>query len=84
MPKRKKERGRPLKKRYPPRADATPEDIAQAMFSLPAGRKREYMEAGPQGTVYHCVDCEREVHYPDTLYRDGRCDACHSAVSASA
>ena len=40
MPKReKKERGRPLKKRYPPRVDATPEDMAQAMFSLPAGRQ---------------------------------------------
>ena len=40
MPKRKeKELGRPLKKRYPARLDATPEDMAQAMFSLPAGRK---------------------------------------------
>ena len=29
MPKReKKERGRPLKKRYPPRVDATPEEMA--------------------------------------------------------
>ena len=35
MPKRKKELGRPLKKRYPPRMDATPEEMAQAMFSLP-------------------------------------------------
>ena len=40
MPKRKKnERGRPLKKRYPPRIDATAEDMAREMFSLPAGRK---------------------------------------------
>ena len=23
---------------------------------------------GPEGPVYRCVDCEREVHYPDTLY----------------
>ena len=84
MPKPKKERGRPMKKRYPPRVDAKPEDIAQAMFSLPAGRKWEYMEAGPDGTVYRCADCQREVNYPDTLYRDGRCEACHSAVSASA
>ena len=59
MPKReKKERGRPLKKLYPPRVDATPEDMAQAMFSLPAGRKWEYVEAGPKGTVYRCADCE--------------------------
>ena len=81
MPKReKKERGRPLKKLYPPRVDATPEDMAQAMFSLPAGRKWEYVEAGPKGTVYRCADCEREVHYPDTLYRDGRCETCHAVV----
>ena len=85
MPKRKKkERGRPLKKRYPPRADATPEDIAQAMFSLPAGRKWEYKEAGPDGTVYRCADCEREVYYPETLYRDGRCEACHAATEVRA
>ena len=36
---------------------------------------------GPEGPVYHCVDCEREVHYPDTLYRDGRCETCHTAVT---
>ena len=34
------------------------------------------MAAGPKGTVYRCADCEREVHYPDTLYRDGRCETC--------
>ena len=83
MPKReKKERGRPMKKRYPPRIDATAEEIAQAVFALPAGRKWEYMEAGPDGTVYRCTDCEREVHYPDTLYRGGRCGPCHASVSA--
>ena len=83
-PRRKKERGRPLENRYPPRVDATPEDIAQAMFSLPAGRKWEYMETGPEGTVYRCVNCVREVHYPDTLYSDGRCERCHAAVKVGA
>ena len=82
MPKRKKiERGRPIERKYPPRVDATPEEMAQAMFSLPAGRKWKYKEAGPDGTVYRCTDCEREVYYPDTLYRDGRCETCHAAVS---
>ena len=63
---KKKELGRPAKKKnlYPPRVDATPEDMAQAMFSLPAGRKWEYLEAGPEGPVYRCADCEREVNYP--------------------
>ena len=76
MPKReKKERGRPLKKRYPPRVDATPEDMAQAMFSLPADHKWEYQENEPE---YRCVDCKQAVHYPDTLYQDGRCESCHA------
>ena len=69
-----------MKRPYPPRVDATPEEIAQAMFSLPAGHKWEYKEAGRKGTVYRCVDCEREVNYPDTLYRDGRCETCHAAA----
>ena len=55
MPKRKKERGRPMKRPYPPRVDARPEDMAQAMFSLPAGRKWKYMEAGPEGPLYKNV-----------------------------
>ena len=68
MPKgKKKELGRPLKRPYPPRVDATPEDIAQAMFSLPAGRKWEYMEAGPDGPVYRCADCERGSPLPGHL-----------------
>ena len=35
MPDYKKERGRPLGRKYPPTIDATAEEIAQAMFSLP-------------------------------------------------
>ena len=78
MPKRKKERGRPMKRKYPPRMDATPEEMLQAMFSLPAGRKWEYLESEPE---YRCLACQQSVNYPDTLYRDGRCEACHAAVS---
>ena len=28
---------------------------------------------------YRCAACGREVHYPDTLDRDGRCEDCHTA-----
>ena len=65
-------RGRPVEKKLPPRIDATPEQMAQAMFALPADHEWQY---GPR-TVYRCVDCEKAVHYPDTLYRDGRCGDC--------
>ena len=26
--------------------------------------------------------CEKAVHYPNTLYQDGRCETCHAAVAA--
>ena len=71
MARKKKERGRPMELRYPPRIDATAEELAQAMF-----------RAGPiKGPVvekiYTCADCKREVYYPEILYRDGRCEKCH-------
>ena len=73
MPKRKKERGRPLERKYPPRIDATAEEIAQAMFNTPPSTELEVRE-------YRCADCARVVNYPDTLYQDGRCETCHAAV----
>ena len=82
MPKPKKERGRPLKRPYPPRVDATPEDMAQAMFShtrrSQVGVPRKLAR---KGRCIRCADCEREVNYPETLYRDGRCETCHAIVS---
>ena len=76
MPRRKKERGRPLHRKYPPRIDATPEEIAEAMFSVPISRIRELESK----TEYRCVDCGEEVNYPDTLYNDGKCETCHFSV----
>ena len=68
MPNRKKkEQGRPGRN-LPPRVDATAEEIAQAMFALPANHKWKYLESKPE---YRCTDCNREVSYPETLYRDG-------------
>ena len=72
---KKREVGRPMKRGYAPRIDATPEEMAKAMFSLPADHQWEYEKEG--GKVYKCVDCGREVAYPETLYRDGRCEDCH-------
>lgn len=71
---KKRERGRPMKRGYAPRVDATPEEIAKALFSLPASHVWQYEKGG--GKVYHCRDCQREVNYPETLYRDGRCENC--------
>ena len=74
MPRNKKARGRPARP-LPPRVEATPEVIAKAMFSLPADYEWQYEKDG--GTLYRCVDCERVVSYPETLYDDGRCANCH-------
>ena len=60
----------------PPRIEATPEQLAQAMFRLPADHQWEYLKDGPK--EYRCVDCERPVKYPEVLYDDGRCQGCHA------
>ena len=77
MPRSKRDRGRPLKNKYPPRIDASPEEIAEAFFSFPANRPVKSKDS------YRCADCGAEVNYPDTLYNDGRCEKCHKAVPAA-
>lgn len=70
--KKKKERGRPMELRYPPRIDATPEEVVQAMF-------RAGPVTGPvSGRTYYCGACQRAVYYPEVLYRDGLCTGCHN------
>ena len=66
----KKPMGRPGRK-YPPRIDATPEEIARLV--LKGGRPK----ARVKGRTYRCGACGRAVYYPETLYRDGRCPECH-------
>lgn len=67
MPRKRKELGRPARP-YPPRIDATAEEIA-----------RVFMRTAPPGPLideectYCCDECGREVNYPEILYRDGRC-----------
>ncbi len=71
----KKAKGRPGRK-YPPKIDATPEEIAHVVLN--AGQ--------PNGPVkeqdYSCEGCEREVYYPETLYDDGLCPECHAVAQA--
>ena len=71
---KKKPRGRPVEKRYPPRIDATPEELARTVLN--AGRPK----ARVKSRTYRCGACGREVQYPETLYRDGRCPECHGAA----
>ena len=40
----KRGRGRPVTKEYPDRIDASPEQIAEAMFKMPADHKWKYPE----------------------------------------
>ena len=75
MVRRKKERGRPARP-LPPRVDATAEEMARAMFALSPDHEWGYEKE--DGKTYRCKDCEREVSYPDTLYRDGRCEDCRN------
>ena len=74
MPRPKKERGRPMKRRYPPRIDATPEQIAKTMFQT---LSEDVSDAGPQ--VYRCEVCRRAVYYPEILYKGGLCVVCRAS-----
>ncbi len=62
-------KGRPARK-YPPRVDATPEELARVVLN--GGRPRGSIK----GQAYRCAACGREVNYPETLYRDARCEGC--------
>ena len=73
-----RERGRPSRP-LPPRIDATPADMARAMFRLPADYQWDYERNG--GAEYRCVDCGREVAYPETLHNDARCEECHAIAN---
>ena len=75
MAKRKKALGRPMEKGYPPRIDATPEELAQAMF------RASLDTVVDTDKVYHCKECAREVNYPEILYRDGRCEGCTETLA---
>ena len=68
---KKKPRGRPVEKMYPPRIDATPEEIARTVLN--GGRPK----ARVLSRIYRCGACGRAVYYPLTLHNDGRCPECH-------
>ena len=70
---RKKPRGRPMKKGYPPRIDATPEQVLQAMFSTPPNAVIEERD-------YRCSGCGCAVNYPEVLHNDNQCSECHAAA----
>ena len=77
MARQKKNRGRPPVRFLPPRVDATPEEMAKALFALPSDHRWQYEQ--DSGKVYRCSVCEQAVHYPNTLYLDGRCEECREA-----
>ena len=71
----KKPRDRPVEKGYPPRIDATAEELARVVLN--GGR----LKGSVKGLVYRCAGCGREVIYPETLYRDGRCEGCTETLA---
>jgi hypothetical protein len=74
MPRNKKPRGRPpTTHRLPPKADATPEELAKAFFRWKPGDAVDFP------AEYRCAGCQRVVEFPDVLYRDKRCADCTQA-----
>jgi hypothetical protein len=74
--KRKKPRGRPGQP-LPPRIDATAEEIAEVVLRA---KPTKPFYAPPDRPEYHCEACGKVVSYPDTLYRDNRCEGCHKVA----
>ena len=70
---RKKERGRPSDNPLPPRTTVTPEQLARAMFNLPANHEWQYTTNPP---VYQCARCQRTISYPEILPDNGICKRC--------
>ena len=68
---KKKGRGRPMETHYPPRIDATPEELARILLNAGPAKGKV------SGRDYHCRNCKRLVAYPEVLYRDDRCEECH-------
>ena len=69
--KHRRPRGRPpTTHALPPRVDGTPEELVQAFFN---GKPSDDMDFA---MTYHCVSCERTVHFPEILYQDKRCRDC--------
>ena len=62
----------------PPRVDATSAETAKALFALPADHRWQY--EGDGGKVYRCVECKREINYPETLYGVGQCESYHDGA----
>lgn len=72
MPRQKKVRGRPAKP-LPPRVDASAEELAERFF-----RTQSPGPAVDFNKTYQCGACERVVTFPEVLYRDGKCEQCHT------
>ena len=72
---KKRQMGRPGRL-YPPRVDATADELVGAMFRL-TPEQSEAIRKTPQGREYRCVDCNRLVGYPEIFYADNRCESCH-------
>lgn len=75
---RKKERGRPMGRPYPPRINASAKRIANVVLNA---RSPARFGSEPKRKVYRCRDCAREVAYPETLYEGDRCESCHAPVA---
>ena len=68
----KRPRGRPMEKHPPPRTDATMDELAYAVFALPADHKWQYGKS----TKSRCRACQRPVNYPEVLGSSGLCLGC--------
>ena len=70
----KRERGRPPNKFLPPRIEATPEQLARAMFAMPVDHEWKYTKE--EAPDYQCGRCGWIISYPEVLSVSGLCPKC--------
>ena len=75
---KRKPQYRPLGDKYPPRVDlegmSFEEAMHKALTSWPVDTSQE-------PTEWWCIDCGRQVWYPEIYYNDERCEQCHQKVN---
>ena len=64
----------------PPRIDASAEEIARMVLNTPPPQSWKYLEE--MGVTYRCVDCGREVTFPEVMNNDNRCEGCAKTTKA--
>ena len=70
----RKRQVRPIGNKFPPKVDLGDMTFEEAMHKM---LNRGPVDTSQAPTEWRCIDCGRQVWYPEVYYRDNRCEQCH-------